>query len=80
MVESLQKVIPGDSLRVGMGDAEIVTPFQSRAIELVRGKQDPLTVKALSYVQFLSNGTEPIVSVHGFGTARECQGTHLHEL
>lgn len=61
MAESPHKLLPSDSLRISMGDGEVIPPFQCGTGELVRGKQDSLTIGTLCNIQLLSDSTDPVI-------------------
>jgi hypothetical protein len=57
--------IPCDGVDVHMGIAIHLPPVSCCAIELVRSKNDLLTIGALGDHEFLFNPLEPVFCIHG---------------
>jgi hypothetical protein len=68
------ELISGDDVDVCMGVVVRLPPVGCCPIELVCGKKDLLTIRALSDHKFLLDPLEPIFCVHGVFGLREGGG------
>jgi hypothetical protein len=64
-VETSLELVLGDGVDVHMGIAVRLPPVGCRAIELVRSKEDLLTISALGDHEFLFTPLEPDFCIHG---------------
>jgi hypothetical protein len=58
------ELVPRDSVDIRMGVAVCLSPVGCRPIELMRGKKDFLTIRALGDHELLLNSLKPIFGFH----------------
>jgi hypothetical protein len=63
---------PVDAYRFFMSFNVSIPPIYSGAHKLMRGKKYFFSVVTLNNLQFLLNGLQPIIGVHGIDRVREC--------
>jgi hypothetical protein len=70
--EDVFELLPDDAFWLLMAFDISITPICSMTFQLVRSKQNLLTVVALDNLEFLLDGLQPIICVHWFDGVREC--------
>jgi hypothetical protein len=71
--EAVPELLPVDAFWLLMGFDISIPPICSRTFQLVRSKQNLLTVVALNHLQLLLNALQPIVDIHWLDRVRECR-------
>jgi hypothetical protein len=78
--EVVPEFLPVDGFWFLMSFNISVLPIYSGSNQLMRCKQNPLSVSTLDDLQLLLNGLQPIISIHWLNGVRECWRLHLLEL
>jgi hypothetical protein len=65
VTEMSLELIPRDGVDIGMGVTVRLPPICCRTKELVRGKKNLLTIRALGNHDLLLNSLKPIFGLHG---------------
>jgi hypothetical protein len=80
VTETILELVPRDGVDIGMGVSVRLPPICYRTKELVRGKKDLLTIRALGGHELLLNSLKPVFDLHGVLGLWEGGGVSLQEL
>jgi hypothetical protein len=65
VTETSLELVPRDGVNICMGVTVCLPPICYRTKELVRGKKNSLTIRALGDQELLLNSLKPIFGLHG---------------
>jgi hypothetical protein len=71
--KAVPELLPVDAFWLLMGFNISIPSICSGTFQLVRSKQNLLTVVALDHLQLLLNGLQPIIDIHWLDRVRECR-------